>query len=418
MRGSGVATIPPMPIDFKQTTLPNGLTIIAEVNPDSHTAAVGFFVKAGTRDEDKPVMGVSHFLEHMMFKGTARRTADDVNREFDEIGANYNAFTSHEQTVYYAHVLPEFLPRAIDLLGDMLRPALREDDFAMEKNVILEEISMYDDRPTWRMQDALVENHFGQHPLGYRVLGTTDSITALSAEQMRTYFGHRYSPDNIIVAAAGCLDFDAFVADVSQAAGAWAPTGAAREYVDPAVAGGARTLEDAKVSRHYLGLMCPAPSAQDDQRYAAKVLADILGDSEGSRIYWALVDPGLADEADFSYHPYDQTGAYFGYASCDPDRAEQVESILLKTIDVLAGSITDDELTRAKNKLATAATLQGERPAGRMQSLGGQWLYRGAYTPLADELGRLMAVTADDLAGVLERFPFQPRTLLRLAPKG
>ena len=141
-----------MSIQFQQTTLPNGLTILAESSDDARTSAVGFFVKAGTRDEQLPVMGVSHFLEHMMFKGTARRTADDVNREFDEIGADYNAYTSHEKTVYYAHVLPEFLANAVDLLGDMLRPALREDDFSMEKNVILEEISMYEDRPQWRLQ--------------------------------------------------------------------------------------------------------------------------------------------------------------------------------------------------------------------------------------------------------------------------
>src|SRR5690606_29036790 len=113
---------------------------------------------------DKAVMGVSHFLEHMMFKGTARRTADDVNREFDELGANYNAYTSHESTVYYAQVLPEFLPRAVDLIGDMLRPALRQEDFDIEKNVILEEIGMYEDRPDWRLHDVLLEKHFDDHP--------------------------------------------------------------------------------------------------------------------------------------------------------------------------------------------------------------------------------------------------------------
>ena len=166
-----------MAVNFQKHTLPNGLTVLAEVAPEAHTAAVGFFVKAGARDETGELMGVSHFLEHMMFKGTARRTADDVNREFDEIGADYNAFTSHEQTVYYAHVLPEFLPRAVDLLGDMLRPALRTDDFDMEKNVILEEIGMYDDRPEWVLQDRLLEEYFRGHPLGYRVLRTRASTS-------------------------------------------------------------------------------------------------------------------------------------------------------------------------------------------------------------------------------------------------
>ncbi|MEM1109196.1 MAG: pitrilysin family protein [Planctomycetota bacterium] len=412
-----------MPIQFKQHTLANQLTVIAEVNQDAHTAAVGFFVKAGARDETPEVMGVTHFLEHMMFKGTVRRTAEDVNREFDELGANYNAFTSHEQTVYYAHVLPEFLPRAVDLLGDMLRPALRTEDFDMEKNVILEEIGMYDDRPEWVLQDKLLEDYFrdeqgGDHPLGYRVLGTTDTIKALSADQMREYFEHRYSPDNIVVAAAGKIDFDQLVADVEKLCSAWPATGATRDYAEPRPTERAEQMQDEKLSRHYLGLLCPAPSAQDDRRYAAKVLADVLGDSEGSRLYWAIVDPGLADEADFSFMPQDQTGAYLAYASCDPDRAEQVEATMLQVLNdvVEAKDISADEVMRAKNKLATQATLQGERPAGRMQALGAQWAYQGAYTPLDQELAKLMAVTADDVNALLADFPFAPKTLLRLGP--
>lgn len=405
-------------ITFKHHTLPNQLTVIAEVNPDAHTAAVGFFVKAGARDETPEVMGVSHFLEHMMFKGTARRTAEDVNREFDELGANYNAFTSHEQTVYYAHVLPEFLPRAVDLLGDMLRPALRGEDFDMEKNVILEEIGMYDDRPEWRLQDQLLEKYFRGHTLGYRVLGTTDTITALTAEQMRDYFAGRYSPDNIVVAAAGDLDFEALIADVEKLCAAWPATGVTREYVEPAPVEEALDVVDGKCSRHYLGMLCPAPSAQDDRRYAAKVLADVLGDSEGSRLYWAIVDPGLADEADFSFMPQDGSGAYLAYASCDPARSEKVEATLMQTLaDVVsAKDIAEDEVMRAKNKLATQATLQGERPAGRMQGLGVQWTYQGVYTPLEEELGKLMAVTVEDVNALLEDFPFGPKTVLRLGP--
>lgn len=412
-----------MPIQFKHHTLANQLTVIAEVNPDAHTSAVGFFVKAGARDETPEVMGVSHFLEHMMFKGTARRTAEDVNREFDELGANYNAFTSHEQTVYYAHVLPEFLPRAVDLLGDMLRPALRTEDFDMEKNVILEEIGMYDDRPEWVLQDKLLEDYFrdgtgGDHPLGFRVLGTTDTIKALSAEQMRTYFEHRYSPDNIVVAAAGKVDFEALVADIEKLCADWPATGATRDYAEPCPVAKADHVADEKLSRHYLGMLCPAPSAQDDRRYAAKVLADVLGDSEGSRLYWAIIDPGLADEADFSFMPQDGSGAYLAYASCDPARAEKVEATLMKVLDevVSAKDIADDEVMRAKNKLATQAMLQGERPAGRMQALGVQWTYQGAYTPLDEELAKLMAVTAEDVNALLSDFAFAPKTVLRLGP--
>ena len=406
-----------MPIAFHHHRLPNGLNIVAETNPDAHTAAVGFFVNAGTRDEEADVMGVSHFLEHMMFKGTARRTADDVNREFDEIGANYNAWTSHENTVYYAQVLPEYLPRAVDLIGDMLRPALREDDFDMEKNVILEEIGMYEDRPQWRVYDSLFETYFHGHPLGYRVLGTADSIKALGVEQMRGYFAHRYSPDNITVAAAGRFDFDKLVADVRKSAEAWSPTGAKRSYDAPNVDDRAVAMTDAKLHRQYIAMMCPGPGAQDERRYAAKVLVDLLGDDEGSRLYWALVDPGLADEAAFEMYPQDQVGSFYAWASCDPDRAEQVEKILLDTIDSVADGLADDEIDRAKNKMATQATLSGENPAGRMRSLGHQWTYLGEYRSLQDEIDRLMAVTRDDVLAVIRDFAFTPRTIVRLGPK-
>lgn len=404
-------------IQFHETRLDNGLTIVAETNDQAHTAAVGFFVRTGSRDEQKPLMGVSHFLEHMMFKGTAERTADDVNRQFDDIGANYNAYTSQENTVYYAQVLPEYLGNAVDLFGDMLRPALRTEDFDMEKNVILEEIGMYDDRPYWRLNDALLEAYFGNHPLGYRVLGTADSIKALTADQMRGYFDQRYSPDNITVAAAGQLDFDALVADVTKRAATWKPTDAARTFGETAVKEQRLALTDAKLTRHYVAAMWAGPDAQDDRRYAAAILADLLGDTDGSRLYWALIDPGLCDEADMSHHPQDRLGNYVAYAACDPKRAEQVEQVLLETLDDCVGDIDASEVERAKNKLATAATLSGERPGGRMRGLGSQWTYLGQYIPLADEIERMMAVTVDDVAALLEDFPFTPRVIATLGPR-
>jgi predicted Zn-dependent peptidase len=405
-----------MPPTFHQQTLANGLTIVAETDAEAHTAAVGFFVRAGARDEDRPLMGVSHFLEHMMFKGTARRTADDVNREFDELGANYNAYTSHETTVYYAHVLPEFLPRSVDLLGDMLRPALRDEDFNVEKNVILEEIGMYDDRPQSRLMDMLLEAHFGEHPLGFRVLGTTDSIKALGVEQMRGYFRQRYSPDNIVVSAAGRVDFAALVSDVAKIAGQWEPSGIKREHGQPAIAGAQLAHRDERLSRHYLAMFFPGPAAQDERRYAARVMADALGDSEGSRLYWALVDPGLADEADFSHYPQDHVGGFIGYASCDPQRAGQVEGIYLDALAKFARSVEPGEIERAKNKLATHATLQGERPAGRMRSIGNQWTYLRQYLTLDQELAGLMAVGVDDVRQLAGELVSSPRTLVRLGP--
>jgi predicted Zn-dependent peptidase len=405
-----------MPLTFEQHRLDNGLTILTERNDDAHTSAFGFFVRTGSRDEDISVMGVSHFLEHMMFKGTPRRSADDVNREFDELGANYNAFTSQEATVYYAQVLPEFQSRAVDLLGDMMRPALREDDFLMEKNVILEEIGMYDDRPQWRLQDALIESYFVSHPLAHRVLGTRDSITRLGVEQMREYFAARYSPDNMVVAAAGRIDVDALCRQLGDLAGAWQPTGVGRDATAPPPTADEKTVADARVSRQYLAVMSPAPGAQDPGRYAARVLADVIGDSEGSRLYWALVDPGLADEADLSHYALDGVGAFVAFASCAPARAREVEATMLRTLDEYAASVCPQEIERARNKIATQMTLAGEAPLGRMRGLGINWLYHRRYLPLEREIEQLMAVTADDVAQLVGDLPFSPRTVIRLSP--
>src|SRR5437764_12575694 len=146
--------------------------------------ALGFFVRTGSRDETSEVSGVSHFLEHMIFKGTPRRSALDVNRDFDRIGAHYNAFTSEENTVFYAAILPEYLPEAVDILADILRPSLRGQDFELEKNVIIEEIGMYDDQPMWSAYDQAKRSFFAEHPLANSILGTADSIRALARDQM------------------------------------------------------------------------------------------------------------------------------------------------------------------------------------------------------------------------------------------
>src|SRR6266404_7568863 len=177
---------------FHSHTLDNGLRIIGETSPSARSAALGFFVRTGSRDETADVSGVTHFLEHMVFKGTPHRTALDVNRDFDRIGAHYNAFTSEENTVFYAAILPEYLPHAMDILTDILRPSLRNEDFDMEKNVIIEEIGMYEDQPTWSAYDHAKKAYFADHPLGNSVLGTADSITALSRDQMQAYFDKRY----------------------------------------------------------------------------------------------------------------------------------------------------------------------------------------------------------------------------------
>lgn len=422
-----------MSVVHREATLANGLRIVAETDPAAHTAAVGFFVRTGARDEAAAEMGVSHFLEHMMFKGTPERSADEVNQAFDDFGADYNAFTSHERTVYYAHVLPEFLLPAADLLGEILRPSLREADFDMEKKVILEEIGMYDDRPEWVLQDRLLERHFaaaspagGLHGAGFRVLGTKQTVSALSPGRMRAYFDERYSPGNVAVAAAGNLDFDALVAGVEKRCGGWAAVPTARDTAAPRLAPGVRRHVDldADLSRHYIAMVAPAPGVRDPLRHAAAVLGVLLGDADNSRLHWALVDPGLADEASASFQPGDgepgePAGQFMAWATCDPGRAAEVEETLAGVIDqtVAAPDFTAAEVESAVNKAATGMTLLAERPAGRMQRLGSQLLSQGHNTPLEQQLADLRAVTPEKIAELCKAYPWTPRTVGVLTPK-
>src|SRR5437762_2275232 len=229
-------------MQFHHTTLDNGMQVIAELNDRAYSVAAGFFVKTGSRDESSELAGVSHFLEHMTFKGTPRRDAIAVNRDFDRVGAKHNAQTSEEDTFYHVTCLPEYLPRSFEVLADILRPSLREEDFDTEKQVIIEEIKMYQDNPMSVAYDAAKAAHFGPHPLGQSILGSVASISALKVEQMREYFARRYSPANIVLAFAGKTDWDQIVALAKQHCGSWQGGTATRQAVPPRGTGAFQAL--------------------------------------------------------------------------------------------------------------------------------------------------------------------------------
>jgi len=405
-----------MPIEFHERVLTNGLRVIAETDPAAHTAAAGFFVRTGARDEASEVMGVSHFLEHMMFKGTADITADQLNQRFDRMGARNNAYTSSELTCFYAHVLPERAIDAVELLGAMMRPALRQDDFDTEKGVILEEIAMYKDNPFWVLYEACLERHYEHHPLGHRVLGTNETITNLTSDAMRAYFDGRYSADNTAVALAGRIDFDACCASIERVCADWGSTGAVRDPATPSIQDRVVTLRDPGVSRGYAILVAPGPAASDDRRYAAAMLSQVLGAPDNSRLHWSLIETGLAEEAQASFDAHDGVGEFFVYASGDPERLPEILGVIDRELDGLVSSLTEDDLVCLRARLATAVTLGGERPADRMQRLGRQWTLRRPYTTLEDELARIERVTLDEMRAVHEAFPFRPRTLATLTP--
>jgi predicted Zn-dependent peptidase len=405
-----------VPLKFHYKQLANGLEIVAEENPDSYSFAAGLFVKTGSRDEEPGVNGVSHFLEHMMFKGSEKYTWEDVNRIFDEIGARYNAFTTQEMTAYYANVLPEFTERAIEHLSHLLRPAIRPSDFDTEKKVILEEIAMYLDDPGHRLYEKLMEAHFGNHPLSLSVLGTADSIRKLERDEMAGYFQRRYGPGNMVLSVTGVMKFDEIVKLAEKYCGSWPRVQAPRLSPEPLYKPQKQTLSDPKLNRTYTMAMTPAPSAQDERRFAARVLADVIGDTEGSRFYWALVDNAIAEEADFGFYPHDACGSFYLSLVTDHTRTTQALDIALKELEKIKRDLNDEEIERAKNKIASGLVLQGEVPLGRMRSIGGQWLYNREYRSLEQDMAKLMSIDAKALKNLMSQFPFEPMTIVTLGP--
>jgi predicted Zn-dependent peptidase len=407
---------------FLHERLPNGLDVVAEVGDTALSTSLGFFVATGARDESETVKGVSHFLEHMVFKGTPAISGDEINRRFDAMGAGTNAFTSEEDTVYYASVLPERQAEAVELLAAMMRPALRTEDFDTEKLVILEEIRMYDDQPPFGADDRCRAAFFGDHPLGRNVLGTIDSITALGADAMRDYHRRRYAPDTMVLAASGAVDFPALVESARRLCGDWAPQGEASRLGAPppraAVRQGTERIVRPAATLDYAVAMVAGPGERHDDRYAARLLATLLGDSSGSRLYWSLVDTGEAEHASLQHHDFLDAGLFVTQLSCE---AADVEPLLGRITEVYGearGSIATAEFERARNKLASRVVLGGEKPLRRLFDLGLEWCHSRTYRSISETLHRVESLERGDIDRVLHDWPLDGPAATVIAGRG
>lgn len=404
-------------MQFRQHQLDNGLEIIAECNPKAYATAIGFFVNTGARDESDENSGVSHFLEHMVFKGTPTRSAADVNRELDQIGSHSNAFTSEEHTVYYAAVLPELQEQALDILADILRPSLREEDFSVEKQVILEEIAKYEDQPPFGAAEKCMAAHFRDHPLRRNILGSVDSVGNMTPEQMRSYFDERYSPGNIKLVAAGGVDFDRFVAAAERRCGAWMPFQTQRTLSRAGNNSDFRVILKELATQEYIVQIANGPSAEDEDRFASRILATILGDESGSRLFWQMIDTGIAEYASIGVSEYQGTGCFMTMLCCAPDEAESNLHLLHDLlVEARRGGVTEEELVRAKSKICSHLVLQSERSASRLFSVGGNWLQRREYRTIREMVEKYQRVTRADIQAVLERYPLTEATTVAVGP--
>ena len=381
----------------------NGPEIIALHDPTAFTTSIGWFVQTGARDEATEIAGVSHFLEHMVFKGTKRRTAEDVNRELDYLGAQSNAFTSEESTVFYASVLPECQMQAVDLLTDIMQPLLREEDFETEKQVILEEIAMYDDQPPYGAFEHAMELFFDTHPLATRVLGTTETVADMTAADMRNYHSQRYTSDNMFLVASGNVDLKGIRDYIASMTNDWPTRSQPRKTAPIEFRAAHATIERDSTNQYYAVQVWPGVHSNDPDRYALRLLCSILADDSGSRLFWELVDTGRAETAAIWPQTFHDCGCLLGYLCCAPEDAEENEEILQRVIrTVVDDRVTQKEIDLARNKLFSSLILSDERPSNRLFALGQSWLNRRNYEPLDVVLSRYAAVTADDIIRVAQ----------------
>ena len=407
-----------------RTVLPGGLRVITESLPAVRSAAFGIWAGVGSRDEDLAHAGATHYLEHLLFKGTSRRSALDISAAMDAVGGELNAFTAKEYTCYYARVLDADLPLAIDVLADMVTNSLIEEkEVDAERGVILEEIAMNDDDPSDTVHEAFAAQLFGDTPMGRPILGSVDSINSITRAQIAEHYAARYKPENLVVAAAGSLEH-AQVVEMTRAAfgpalsGSASPLPARLPGPDGAAAGTGVRLVSRGIEQANLVLGCGGLSRTDNRRFALGVLNAALGGGMSSRLFQEVREKrGLAYSVYSFSSQHADSGMWGVYAGCLPAKADEVLSICRDEIaKVISGGLTDDELDRGKGQLRGSIVLGLEDPSSRMSRLGKAELVYPRLEPVEEILTSVDAVTHDDVREAAATVLAQPKALAVVGP--
>ncbi len=409
----------------RHTVLPGGLRIVTEAVPTVRSVTVGVWVGVGSRDESPSLVGASHYLEHLLFKGTRRRDALDISAAIDAVGGEMNAFTSKEYTCFYARVLDTDLPLAVDVVCDLVTSSvIRGADVDSERGVILEEIAMHEDDPTDMVHDQFAQVVFGDSRLGRPVLGTVESIETIGRSAIAGYYRRRYRPQDMVVAVAGNVDHAAVVRLVKKAFdgpglldGTSPPTAPRAGERNPRTESGVRvvrrTTEQANVVLGGVGV-----SRTDERRFALGVLNAALGGGMSSRLFQEVREKrGLAYSV-YSYHAqYADTGLFGVYAGCVPRKVDDVLAICRHELDKVATSgITPDELERGKGQLRGSLVLGLEDTGSRMSRIGKAELVYGELLSIDQVLARIDDVTLDDVAAVASDLAAVRPTLAVVGP--
>jgi predicted Zn-dependent peptidase len=406
---------------FQQSRLPSGLRIVTERMPGVRSVALGIWAGVGSRDETPRLAGASHFLEHLLFKGTRRRTARDIAEQMDAVGGEANAFTSKEYTCFYARTLDRDLGLAVDVLADMLRSSkIAREDVDAERTVILEEIGMHNDAPDDVVHDLFAEVMFGGHPLGRPVLGTTESIGAMSREGVARYWRRHYVPGNLVVAVAGNRTHDEVVELVSDAFGdaEGEPLGPRPGRREPRAHRGLQVRHKPTEQAHVV-LGTRGLSRSDPRRFALGVLNIAFGGGMSSRLFQEVREKRGLVYSIYSYATqYSETGSFSVYAGAAPKRIHDVLAIVRDELDrVVAAGLTEEELERGKGHLKGSLVLGLEDTSGRMTRLGKSEITSGEILTVDDIVQRVDEVTDEDVRAVAkEVLGSGPRSLALIGP--
>ena len=394
----------------RRTDLPGGLRVVTEHIPHVHSASVGLWVNVGSRDEGRTVAGAAHFLEHLLFKATPTRTAVQIAQAVDAVGGELNAFTSREHTCYYAHVIDSDLALAVDLVADVvLRGRCYPDDVEIERDVVLEEIAMRDDDPEDTLGDVFLSAMFGDHPVGRPVVGSVESISAMTRAQLHSFHVRRYTPDRMVLAVAGNIEHDEVVRLAREHFGPRLVRG--RSPVAPRKGGGRvsgrPTLQIVRRDgeQTHLSLGVRTPGRHWDHRWALSVLNTALGGGLSSRLFQQIRETrGLAYSVYSTVDTFADSGALSIYAGCLPERFDEVVRVTTEVLaEVARDGITADECRIAKGSLRGGLVLGLEDSGSRMNRIGRSELNYGQHRSIAHTLTKIDDVTLDEVNAVARR---------------
>jgi predicted Zn-dependent peptidase len=401
--------------NIRKTVLPNGLLVLTESMPHLRSVSMGAWIGSGSRDEAAEVNGISHFVEHMVFKGTTSRSAQQIAREVDTIGGNLDAFTGKEMVCFNIKVLDQNVPPALEVLADLvLHPTFTPDELAREQGVILEEIKMDEDNPDYLVHEVWTQNFWKGDALGRPILGTAKTVSSFNQQIVFDFYAGRFTPQNMVFSAAGNLDHDVFVAQVEKEFRSLAASGeqAVQKIAAPRATPHITLKRKKSLEQVQFCLGVPAPPVNDARRYGVYLLNTMLGGGMSSRLFQTIrEDQGLAYSIYSEMNPFRDTGSICIYAGASVDKTQKVLQLTLKELRRLKEeAVSDVELKRAKDQLKSNMVIGLESSGSRMTNLARQQMYFGRFFGVDEMMEEIDAVTTADVQELAQEL-FQPETM-------